>query len=54
MSDYKPPFSISNHMLELVASISEKVGQINSHKELVSKPHLRRTSRLYGFCSIEC
>jgi Fic family protein len=46
MSDYKPPFSISNHMLELVASISEKVGQINSHKELESKPHLRRNNRI--------
>jgi Fic family protein len=46
MSDYKPPFSISNYMLELVASISEKVGQINSHKELESKPHLRRNNRI--------
>jgi Fic family protein len=46
MSDYKPPFGISNHMLELVASISEKVGQINSHKELESKPHLRRNNRI--------
>jgi hypothetical protein len=33
-------------MLELVASISEKVGQINSHKELESKPHLRRNNRI--------
>jgi Fic family protein len=46
MSDYKPPFHITNHMLELVASISEKVGQINSHKELESKPHLRRNNRI--------
>jgi len=44
--DYKPPFTISNHMLELVASISEKVGQINNHKELKSKPHLRRNNRI--------
>jgi Fic family protein len=46
MSDYKPPFGISNHMLELVASISEKVGQINCHKELESKPHLRKNNRI--------
>lgn len=44
--DYKPPFTISNHMLELVASVSEKIGQINSHKELESKPHLRRNNRI--------
>ena len=28
-------------MLELVSTISEKVGKISSHRELESKPHLR-------------
>lgn len=37
MSDYVPPFTISNTMLELVSEISEKVGRINSHKELENK-----------------
>lgn len=46
MSDYIPPYTISNKMLELTASISEKVGKISSHKELESKPHLRRNNRI--------
>jgi len=46
MSDYTPPFTISNTMLELVSEISEKVGKINSHKELENKPHLRRNNRI--------
>ena len=33
-------------MLELVSEISEKVGSITSHKELESKPHLRRNNRI--------
>lgn len=46
MSDYVPPFTISNTMLELVSEISEKVGRINSHKELENKPYLRRNNRI--------
>ncbi len=46
MSGYVPPYSISNKMLELVSEISEKVGKITSHKELESKPHLRRNNRI--------
>ena len=46
MSDYVPPFVISNTMLELVSEISEKVGRINSHKELENKPYLRRNNRI--------
>lgn len=42
MSNYVPPYTISNRMLALVSEISEKVGKISSHKELESKPHLRR------------
>ena len=33
-------------MLELVSDISEKVGKISSHKELESKPHLRKNNRI--------
>ncbi len=33
-------------MFELVSEISEKVGRITSHKELESKPHLRRNNRI--------
>ncbi|MBD5445399.1 MAG: Fic family protein [Lachnospiraceae bacterium] len=46
MSDYLPPYTISNRMLELVASISEKVGKISIYSELKSKPHLRRNNRI--------
>lgn len=46
MSEYSPPYTISNKMLELVASISEKVGKISGHRELESKPHLRRNNRI--------
>ena len=46
MSEYIPPYKISDRMLELVSSISEKVGRITTHKELESKPHLRRNNRI--------
>ncbi len=46
MSDYIPPYTISDRMLELVSSISEKLGRITIHQELESKPHLRRNNRI--------
>jgi Fic family protein len=46
MSEYIPPYTISDRMLELVSSISEKLGRITIHKELESKPHLRRNNRI--------
>ena len=46
MSNYIPPYTISEKMLEQVSSISEKVGRITGHKELESKPHLRRNNRI--------
>lgn len=46
MSQYIPPYTISDRMLELVSSISEKLGRITIHKELESKPHLRRNNRI--------
>ena len=46
MSSYVPPYTISDRMLELVSEISEKVGKINSHKDLESKPHLRKNNRI--------
>lgn len=51
MSEYSPPYTISNQMLELVASISEKVGKISSHNGLESKPHLRRNNRIQSIHS---
>lgn len=46
MSNYIPPYTISNRMLELVSDISEKVGRISSYRDLESKPHLRRNNRI--------
>lgn len=46
MNNYVPPYTISNKMIELVSEISEKVGRINSHKDLESKSHLRRNNRI--------
>lgn len=43
MSDYKLPFAISNTMLELVSDISEKVGKVNSHKDLEKNHSLEET-----------
>lgn len=52
MSGYIPPYTISNKMFELVSEISEKVGRITSHKELESKPHLRRNNRIRSIHSL--
>ena len=46
MGKYEPPYTISNKMLELVSSISEKVGKISSHGELEARPHLRKNNRI--------
>lgn len=46
MSEYIPPYTNSDRMLELVSSISEKLGRITTHQELESKPHLRRNNRI--------
>ena len=46
MSKYIPPFSISNEMLNLVASIMEKIGQMNNYAYLDKMPILRRNNRI--------
>ncbi len=46
MHNYVPPYTISDKMLKLVSDISEKVGSMNSHKELESRPRLRRNNRI--------
>ena len=54
MDSYIPPYSISEKMLEQVSSISEKVGKITSHKDLESRPHLRRNNRIRSIHSPFC
>lgn len=46
MDNYEPPFTITNTMLEYVASISEKVGKITDYSKIDSKLHLRRNNRI--------
>lgn len=46
MKEYKPPYSITENMLNLVASISEKLGEINVYHNLDAKPHLRKNNRI--------
>lgn len=46
MDKYIPPFEISNKMLELVATIMEKIGQLNNYSDLNKMPILRRNNRI--------
>ena len=46
MSQYAPPFSITNQMLSLVGSISEKIGRIDGIHALSSRPRLRRSNQI--------
>ena len=46
MSQYTPPFSITNQMLSLVGSISEKIGRIDGIHALSSRPRLRRSNQI--------
>lgn len=46
MGIYTPPFSITNRMLSLVSSISEKVGKISVTSGMQAKPHLRKNNRI--------
>ena len=43
---YKPPFTITNLMLSLCISITEKVGQINNYQSLKRLPILRKNNRI--------
>ena len=51
MNTYAPPFKLTNTILDLVASISEKVGRITTGKNLESKPHLRKNNRVKSIYS---
>ena len=43
---YDPPYTITDGMLERVASISEKLGRISTARGLENKPQLRRNNRI--------
>ena len=46
MSDYKPPFSITNRMLDYVSSIMEKLGKLDNYTNFNKMPVLRRNNRI--------
>ena len=51
MSGYTPPYLITDKILSLVASVSEKVGRITERSNLDSKPHLRRSNKIKSIYS---
>lgn len=46
MSDYKPPYQITDKALKLVSLISEKISRITEHNNLDSKPRLRKNNKI--------
>lgn len=46
MSDYKPPFHVTDKMIALVAEISEQVGRIIVLQGEIISPRLRRENRI--------
>ena len=43
---YKPPFDITNKMLSLCISITEKIGKINTYQSLKRMPILRKNNQI--------
>lgn len=46
MSDYRPPFTITNRILSLASSVSEKIAHIDTISSLESRPQLRRNNQI--------
>ncbi|NLV90086.1 MAG: Fic family protein [Tenericutes bacterium] len=46
MEKYTPPFPITNKMLDLVATIMEKIGKLDNYNSLNKMPTLRRNNRI--------
>lgn len=46
MSEYKPPFHMTDKTVTLLAEISEQVGRITVLQEGIVSPHLRRENRI--------
>ena len=44
MRNKKPPFEITNQMIDYVAEIAELVGKLNGMNRLTANPTLRRKS----------
>ena len=46
MSNYNPPFKITEKMTILIGEISEEIGRMSIFQEKISNPHLRRENRI--------
>ena len=46
MADYKPPFTITNKMLDYVSNIMEKIGKLDNYTNFNKMPVLRRNNRI--------
>lgn len=46
MSEYKPPFHMTDKIVTLLAEISEQIGRITVLQEGIVSPHLRRENRI--------
>lgn len=46
MNNYVPPFTITNTMLDMVASIMKKIGQLDNYQTFNKRPVLRRNNRI--------
>jgi Fic family protein len=56
MKNKKPPFEVTNAMIDFVAEIAELIGKLTSTNRLDSNPTLRRTNRIrtiHGSLAIE-
>ena len=56
MENKKPPFAITNKIIEYVAEIAELIGKLNSTNPLSANPTLRRSNRIrtiHGSLAIE-
>ncbi len=47
MSNYKPPFHMTDKMTSLIAEISEQVGQITVLQEGTINPHFQCKNRIH-------
>ena len=54
MSEYKPPFHITDKIINLVADISEQIGRINVYSHGNMNPHLRKANRIQTIHSPIC
>lgn len=46
MNEYKPPFTLTNKIVCLVAEIGEAIGTFQFRDKLIPNPHLRRENRI--------